>query len=263
MDLFPRRTFWNRVEPRLAHRADPQGIVEEVERIQGLHLPVRIASQDRVPELTPAQSVAWSAIERPPCPGQHPLLYGVTGSGKPSSICAAAAWCLRHGKSALVLVPEIALSSQVADRFASRFARVAILHSGLSDAERYAAWQGIAAGRYPVVGPRSALRPGSGRGIDRPRRRARPGLQAGLPPRTTRDRLPSTCAVDGRGADLGSATPSVETFWRSRQGDVDALPERVGPECWQPDRAKALPWSCLQVDVVDMRLELHRGNTSC
>ena len=58
-----------------------------------------------------------------------------------------------------MLVPEIALSSQVADRFASRFGdRVAILHSGLSDAERYAAWQGIAAGRYPVVvGPRSAL----------------------------------------------------------------------------------------------------------
>src|SRR5688500_11729561 len=138
-----------------------KGIVEEVERIQGLHIPVVDGRQDRVPELTPAQSVAWTAIERALHTGDSTpfLLYGVTGSGKTELYLRAAAWCLRQGKSALVLVPEIALSSQVADRFASRFGdRVAILHSGLSDAERYAAWQGIAAGRYPVVvGPRSAL----------------------------------------------------------------------------------------------------------
>ena len=131
-----------------------------MERIQGSS-----ARPDRGPgQSSGADSSAVRRLvrdrTRPPCPGQHTfLLYGVTGSGKTELYLRAAAWCLRHGKSALVLVPEIALSSQVADRFASRFGdRVAILHSGLSDAERYAAWQGIAAGRYPVVvGPRSAL----------------------------------------------------------------------------------------------------------
>ena len=64
---------------------------------------------------------------------------------------------------------------------------------------------------------------------------------------------------------LGSATPSVETFWRSRQGDVHllALPERVGPELLATDGSReSTALELPRVDVVDMRLELHRGNTS-
>jgi len=64
---------------------------------------------------------------------------------------------------------------------------------------------------------------------------------------------------------LGSATPSVETFWRSHQGDVCllALPERVGPELLAPDGSReSTALELPRVDVVDMRLELHRGNTS-
>ena len=64
---------------------------------------------------------------------------------------------------------------------------------------------------------------------------------------------------------LGSATPSVETFWRSQQGDVRllALPERVGPELLATDGSReSTALELPRVDVVDMRLELHRGNTS-
>ncbi|HEX5992714.1 MAG TPA: primosomal protein N', partial [Thermomicrobiales bacterium] len=248
-----------------------KGIVEEVERIQGLHLPVPDRGQDRVPELTPAQSVAWTAIERAlHAEDSTPfLLYGVTGSGKTELYLRAAAWCLRHGKSALVLVPEIALSSQVADRFASRFGeRVAVLHSGLSDAERYAAWQGIAAGDYPVVvGPRSALfAPAPDVGLIVLDEEHDPAYKQDSVPRYHARAVAEHLAQSMRAVlVLGSATPSVETFWRSQQGDVCllALPERVGPELLATDGSReSTALELPQVNVVDMRLELHRGNTS-
>jgi len=248
-----------------------KGIVEEEERIQGLHVPFPDRGRDRVPELTPAQSVAWTAIER----ALHTedstpfLLYGVTGSGKTELYLRAAAWCLRHGKSALVLVPEIALSSQVADRFASRFGdRVAVLHSGLSDAERYAAWQGIAAGRYPVVvGPRSALfAPAPDVGLIVLDEEHDPAYKQDSAPRYHARSVAEHLAQSmGAVLILGSATPSVETFWRSQQGDICllALPERVGPELLATDGSReSTALELPQVDVVDMRLELHRGNTS-
>jgi primosomal protein N' (replication factor Y) len=248
-----------------------KGFVEEEERIQGLHVPLPDRGRDRVPELTPAQSVAWTGIER----ALHTedstpfLLYGVTGSGKTELYLRAAAWCLRHGKSALVLVPEIALSSQVADRFASRFGdRVAVLHSGLSDAERYAAWQGIAAGRYPVVvGPRSALfAPAPDVGLIVLDEEHDPAYKQDSAPRYHARSVAEHLAQSmGAVLILGSATPSVETFWRSQQGDVCllALPERVGPELLATDGSReSTALELPQVDVVDMRLELHRGNTS-
>jgi primosomal protein N' (replication factor Y) len=248
-----------------------KGIVEEVERIQGRQVPEPDRGQDRVPELTPAQSVAWNAIER----ALHArdstpfLLYGVTGSGKTELYLRAAAWCLRHGKSALVLVPEIALSSQVADRFASRFGnRVAVLHSGLSDGERYAAWQGIAAGRYAVVvGPRSALfAPAPNVGLIVLDEEHDPAYKQDSVPRYHARSVAEHLAQSlGAVLILGSATPSVETFWRSQQGDVCllALPERVGPELLAADGSReSTALELPRVDVVDMRLELHRGNTS-
>ena len=248
-----------------------KGIVEEVERIEGLHVRVMERGQDRVPELTSAQSTAWTVIERGlEAEDSTPLLlYGVTGSGKTELYLRAAAWCLRHGKSALVLVPEIALSSQVADRFASRFGdRVAVLHSGLSDAERYAAWQGIAAERYPVVvGPRSALfAPAPDVGLIVLDEEHDPAYKQDSVPRYHARSVAEHMAKSmGAVLILGSATPSVETFWRSQSGDVRllALPERVGPELLATDGSReSTALELPRVDVVDMRLELHRGNTS-
>ena len=259
-----------------AHRASltalaRKGIVEVVERDYGLRSSRSDRGPDRVPELTPAQSDAWTAIERALLTRDSTpfLLYGVTGSGKTELYLRAAAWCLRHGRSALVLVPEIALSSQVADRFAARFSdQVAVLHSGLSDAERYATWLGIAAGSYPVVvGPRSALfAPVRDVGLIVLDEEHDPAYKQDSAPRYhARAVAEHLAGSSGAVLILGSATPSVESFWRAQQGDVHllALPQRVGPSLSTTDGSReSTALELPKVDVVDMRLELHRGNTS-
>ncbi|HLL51505.1 MAG TPA: primosomal protein N' [Thermomicrobiales bacterium] len=248
-----------------------KGIVEEVERHQGLRSSRIDRDPDRVPELTAAQSIAWNEVERALLGRDSTpfLLYGVTGSGKTELYLRAAAWCLRHGRSALVLVPEIALSSQVADRFAARFGdRVAVLHSGLSDAERYAAWEGIAACRYPVVvGPRSALfAPAPDVGLIVLDEEHDPAYkQDSIPRYHARAAAEQLARAHGAVLMLGSATPSVETFWRAQQGEIHllALPQRVGPGLFATDGSReSTALELPHVDVVDMRLELHRGNTS-
>ena len=248
-----------------------KGIIEVVERDHALRSSTSDRGPDRVPELTPAQSEAWSAIERALLSrdSTHFLLYGVTGSGKTELYLRAAAWCLRHKRSALVLVPEIALSSQIADRFAARFGdQVAVLHSGLSDPERYATWLGIAAGHYPVVvGPRSALfAPARNVGLIVLDEEHDPAYKQDSAPRYHARAVAEHLArSSGSVLILGSATPSVESFWRARQGDVHllALPHRVGPGLSTPNGSRASTALELPtVDIVDMRLELHRGNTS-
>ena len=248
-----------------------KGIIEEVERPAGTRAARGGTDPDTVPELTPAQSRAWTAIaDALRCRDATPfLLYGVTGSGKTEIYLRAAAWCLRHGRSALVLVPEIALSSQVADRFAARFGdRVAVLHSGLSDGERYAAWHGIAQGRHPVVvGPRSALfAPAPDLGLIVLDEEHDPAYKQDSAPRYhARAVAEHLAGASGAVLILGSATPAVETFWRAQQGDIRSLEllERVGPgllarDGWRESTTLELP----NVEIVDMRLELHRGNTS-
>ena len=166
-------------------------------------------------------------------------------------------------------MPEIGLSSQVAGRFAARFGdRVAVLHSALSDAQRYAAWRGIAEGRFPiVVGPRSALfAPAPNVGLIVIDEEHDPAYKQDVAPRY-HARAVAEAMARQTGATLvvGSATPSVETFWRARHGEICLLelPERVGPDLLASDGAReSTTLELPRVDVVDMRLELHRGNTS-
>lgn len=248
-----------------------KGIVEEAERPAGLSGARGEHRPDTVPELTIAQSRAWSAIEdalRPRNPTPF-LLYGVTGSGKTEIYLRSAAWCLRHGRTALILIPEIALSSQVADRFAARFGdRVAVLHSGLSAGDRYASWRGIAEGRYPVVvGPRSALfAPAPDLGLIVLDEEHDPAYKQDAAPRYHARAVAEQMArSSGAVLLLGSATPAVETFWRARHGEIRLLelPERVGPRLLDKDGwRESSPLELPSVEIVDMRLELHRGNTS-
>jgi primosomal protein N' (replication factor Y) len=248
-----------------------KGTIEEIVRPKGSRSASNADRSDAVPELTPAQAQAWAKIETAlqDRSGKTFLLYGVTGSGKTELYLRAAAWCLRHGRTALILAPEIALSSQVADRFAARFGdRVAVLHSALSDAERYAAWQGIAEGRFPVVvGPRSALfAPAPQIGLivlDEEHDSAY--KQDSAPRYHARAVAEHLAQQTGAALLLGSATPSVETFWRAKRGEIEllGLPERVGPGLRASDGSRESSTLELpRVDVVDMRLELHRGNTS-
>jgi primosomal protein N' (replication factor Y) len=113
------------------------------------------------PALSEAQAVAAAALVAKVEAGGYSVtaLDGVTGSGKTEVYFEAIAAALRHGRQALVLLPEIALGAQFLDRFTARFgARPAEWHSDLSSAERRVAWQAIANGEARVVvGARSAL----------------------------------------------------------------------------------------------------------
>ena len=114
--------------------------------------------ENRPPELTPDQSRALEAIQK--IDGfARVLLHGVTGSGKTEVYLRAIAPLLQAGKSALVLVPEIGLTPQLADRFRARFGnRASVYHSALSEGERYDAWRQMLAGEPQVIiGTRSAV----------------------------------------------------------------------------------------------------------
>lgn len=119
------------------------------------------------PELTAAQQAAWAAVRTElqrlhggsgASPVPH-LLHGITGSGKTEIYLRAVAEAIRLGKQALVLVPEISLTPQTTRRFLARFpGQVGLIHSRLSEGERYDTWRRARAGALPViVGPRSAL----------------------------------------------------------------------------------------------------------
>ena len=109
--------------------------------------------------LNDGQKAALEAIGRLDAGPSALLLFGVTGSGKTEVYLQAIARELESGRGAIVMVPEIALTPQTVQRFASRFGdRVAVLHSALSDGERYDEWHRIRAGQARVVvGPRSAV----------------------------------------------------------------------------------------------------------
>jgi len=113
------------------------------------------------PVLTDDQQSALSSLTTAMCErhaGQR-LLHGVTGSGKTEIYLQAAAVALKQGRGAIVLVPEIALTPQIVGRFIERFGEtVAVLHSRLRPAERYAEWRRLREGEARVcVGPRSAV----------------------------------------------------------------------------------------------------------
>jgi primosomal protein N' (replication factor Y) len=113
------------------------------------------------PTLTSAQEQALAAVLAPLRERRHErlLLHGVTGSGKTEIYLRAAEEALAQGRTAIVLVPEIALTPQTAGRFRARFGdRVAVLHSQLGLGERYDEWQRLRSGAARLcVGPRSAV----------------------------------------------------------------------------------------------------------
>ncbi|AKJ63682.1 replication restart helicase PriA [Kiritimatiella glycovorans] len=206
------------------------------------------------PELMPQQRDALERIREASDSGQPRvlLLHGVTGSGKTEVYLQAIRHVIDHGRSAIVLVPEIALTPQTVDRFRSRFGdRVAVLHSHLSDGERFDEWGRIRDGKADiVVGARSAVfapleKPGlivvdeehesSYKQEEAPRYHARDVA-------VVRGRMESCPVV------LGSATPSLESLSNVRKGKYELLgmPSRVDD--------RTMP----RIRVVDMRVEAER-----
>lgn len=110
-------------------------------------------------ELNPEQATAVETLLSAPAGFSIHLLEGVTGSGKTEVYLQLIAQCLRDGRQALVLIPEIGLTPQTLSRFQQRFqANIAVLHSGLTDAQRYLAWEEARNGlAHIVIGTRSAI----------------------------------------------------------------------------------------------------------
>ncbi|MBI3898771.1 MAG: primosomal protein N' [Gammaproteobacteria bacterium] len=185
------------------------------------------------PSMTAAQTAAVDAVVS--ANGFRPfLLHGVTGSGKTEVYLRVIDEVLRRGQQALVLVPEISLTPQLAARFRARFREpVAVLHSEMTDAERACAWLMAHHGKVPIVlGTRSAVftpLPKLGVIVVDEEHDASYKQQDGFR-YSARDVAMLRANRAGVPIVLGSATPSLETLQRVRAGaytELD-LPDRAG-----------------------------------
>ena len=158
------------------------------------------------------------------------LLQGVTGSGKTEVYLQAAAHVMAQGKGVLILVPEISLTPQTMARFKSRFAdrpgAVAILHSAMSDGERFDEWHAIHSGRARIaIGPRSALfAPVQNLGliiVDEEHDASY--KQENSPRYHGRDLAVLRARLEGASIVLGSATPSLESLLNVQRGKYSLL----------------------------------------
>ena len=202
-------------------------------------------------ELTPAQREATARIVDAAESGRSAtfLLYGVTGSGKTEVYLRAAERAAAKGRGAIVLVPEISLTHQIVDRFRVRFGdQIAVLHSGLSDGERFDQWRGLREGRLPIaIGARSAIfAPIEDLGLIVIDEEHDGSYKSGEGFRYHARHL---AELRARAANcplvLGSATPDVETSYRADLGEIErlVLPQRV--------ERRPLP----DVQIVDMEKE--------
>ena len=184
------------------------------------------------------------------------LLHGVTGSGKTEVYLAMASRALEMGKGAIILVPEIALTPQMVRWFRSRFGpATAVLHSRLTDGQRYDEWRRIRLGDARiVVGARSAIfAPVEDLGLIVIDEEHEQTYLSDKHPRYDARRIAhSRCRREGATLVLSSATPSILSFAMARRGDYTLveMPKRVAD--------RPLP----TVSIVDMRKELEAGNRS-
>ena len=181
------------------------------------------------------------------------LMEGITGSGKTAVYAEAIAETIATGRPALVLVPEIALAMPLVDRLrADLDAEIAILHSGLGEGERADEWRRIRAGEVDVVvGTRTALTaPLADVGLIVVDEEHDAAYKSDRTPRLqARDAALALARLAGAAVVLGSATPSVESVGRVREGRYR--------HAVLPDRPSGAP---PRVEVVDLRAELAGGN---
>lgn len=181
------------------------------------------------------------------------LLYGVTGSGKTSVYIRLIQTCLASGKSAMLLVPEIALTPQLLGILAAYFGtQVAVLHSSLSAAERYDQWKRVKSGdARVVVGTRSAVFAPCTPGLLILDEEQEHSYKSESSPRYDAKEVAIwRGAREGALVVLGSATPSVESMYRAKTGLYRLYTLR------QRYNGRPLP----EVEIVDMREELKLGN---
>ncbi len=222
----------------------------------------RAAPEQGVPappvELNEEQTAAFEGIDKLCAEGKSAaaLLYGVTGSGKTQVYIRLIQETLKRGRSAMVLVPEIALTPQLLHIFTSHFGdAIAVLHSSLRAGERYDEWKRVRAGKARVViGTRSAVfAPLQNLGlIVLDEEQEYTYKSENVPRYHARDVAKFRCTRSGAVLLLGSATPSVESMYLAKAGVYHLFTLR------SRYNTRALP----QVQIVDMKRELRGGNGS-
>jgi len=185
------------------------------------------------------------------------LLKGVTGSGKTEVYMQMIRRVTDRGRTAIMLVPEISLTKQIVERFAGRFGaeKIAVFHSRLSAGERYDEWQRVQRGEAKiVVGARSAVfAPLTNVGIVILDEEHETTYKSDMSPKyDTLEIAIKRTKPNGGIVVMGSATPSVVSYDRSRRGIFTLL------ELKERYNKVKLP----RMEIVDMRPELAKGNTS-
>lgn len=178
------------------------------------------------------------------------LLHGVTGSGKTEVYLQAISYALEKGLSSIVLVPEISLTPQTVGRFRARFGdKIAVLHSRLTGSKRAGEWEKILNQKAQIViGARSAIfAPVENLGlivVDEEHENSY--KQEETPRYHARDTAIKRAEISNAVILLGSATPSLESFYLAKEGKYELieLPERID--------SRLMP----EVDIVDMKEEL-------
>ncbi len=269
----------------LARPAKPTLPVPRVDEATLAHYP------RKPPPLTPDQEKAWQPLTKALAAGRYAafLLHGVTGSGKTELYLRAIQQALDEGRSAILLVPEIALTAQTLARVAARFpGEVAALHSAVPERERQEILRLARAGQLRIiVGARSALfTPLRRLGLvilDEEHDASYQQTPPFPPPHYHARALAEEMMRRAGGLLLlGSATPALETHQRARQGELRhlRLPQRVYTHRRQldylagrsgrahryrplaPPNEDALKLSLPQVKIIDMRAEMAAGNRS-
>ena len=217
--------------------------------------PYKTVTADKVDRvLTPDQERAVKTINEDTRTVQ--LLHGVTGSGKTEIYLTLIAACLARGESSIFLVPEISLTPQMLSQLRARFGKnAAILHSGLSAGERFDEWWRLRTGEAKIaIGARSAIfAPMENLGVIIVDEEHDASYCSETAPRyNTFDVALLRAKKNGCKLVLGSATPSVETYKRAKEGEFSLirLEKRINK--------RPMP----EIVIADMRREVRRGNNS-
>ena len=184
------------------------------------------------------------------------LLHGVTGSGKTEVYLQLIEKMIENKKQSIVLVPEISLTPQTVERFVGRFGKkVAVLHSRLSLGERFDEWCRIKEGKVNiVVGARSAIfAPFNNLGLIIIDEEHETSYKSSMDPKyNTYEVAQKLCELEDASLVLGSATPSIETYYKGINGNIKLL------TLSKRANNKEIP----PIEIVDMKNELDNGNKS-
>jgi len=232
---------------------EKKGCIRIEEREEYRKVNSKVYSEKRH-ELSAAQLDVMTNIRSLFSQGKDVVLHGVTGSGKTEIYLELIEECMEQGKDSIMLVPEISLTPQMVSRFKNRFGdNIAVMHSSLSEGEKYDEWRKIKAGIVKVaIGARSAVfAPFKALGVIIIDEEHENTYKSEIKPKyLTREVAEKRCQLEGARVLMGSATPSIETYYRAKVGELGLveLPERVN--------GSPMP----EVEVVDMREELKSGN---